>query len=321
MAILDSQTETQALVRRKTMLIVDPEHEVDTVLERLSKKEGWNIERAPSNDAVLSLAETNCFDLIITGQNTSGSEDIDLLRKIRSIRPHVRVIILAGSSTPEDVIESLRENAFSYFRTPFDADLLGDIVSMAMTEPCWDDGIEVISATRRWIRLLARCTSDTANRLIQFLRQVDMPHNEKEELAVAAHEILLNAMEHGGHFDPSQYVEIGYLRTKRAVVCRVKDPGQGFALNEIPHSAINSAPGDLFSHLAVREKKGLRPGGFGLLLANKHVDEVIYGEHGNDVILVKYLEPHESIGTKLCPGADFSVPMAGNSGYGARGPN
>jgi anti-sigma regulatory factor (Ser/Thr protein kinase) len=34
----------------------------------------------------------------------------------------------------------------------------------------------------------------------------------------------------------------------------------------------------------------LRPGGFGILLAKKLVDELIYDEKGNDVLLVKYLD-------------------------------
>jgi hypothetical protein len=34
----------------------------------------------------------------------------------------------------------------------------------------------------------------------------------------------------------------------------------------------------------------LRPGGFGILLAKHIVDELIYGESGNDVILIKYLD-------------------------------
>jgi len=40
----------------------------------------------------------------------------------------------------------------------------------------------------------------------------------------------------------------------------------------------------------VREEKGLRPGGFGMLLAKKFVDELIYNEKGNEVLLVKYLD-------------------------------
>jgi len=70
------------------------------------------------------------------------------------------MIILSERSTPEDVIASLRENAFSYFRPPFDRVLLADMVHQAVSEPCWDDGIEVISATPNWIRLMARCTLD-----------------------------------------------------------------------------------------------------------------------------------------------------------------
>jgi len=85
---------------------------------------------------------------------------VHLLRKLRTIRPHVRMIILSERSAPEDVIASLRENAFSYFRPPFDRVLLADMVHQAVSEPCWDDGIEVISATPNWIRLMARCTLD-----------------------------------------------------------------------------------------------------------------------------------------------------------------
>ena len=100
----------------------------------------------------------------------------------------------------------------------------------------------------------------------------------------------MNAIEHGAHFDPSQHVEIAYLRTKYAVACRVKDPGQGFSLEELRHAAIANPPDDALLHLEERKKQGLRPEGFGILLAMHAVDEVIYGESGNDVILIKYLD-------------------------------
>jgi anti-sigma regulatory factor (Ser/Thr protein kinase) len=188
----------------------------------------------------------------------------------------------------------MREGAFSYFSAPFDASELVAMVHTAMAVPCWDDGIEVLAATPAWVRLAARCDMATANRLVQFLhgaKDPTIPEVDREAVVTAFKEILLNAMEHGGHFDPSQYVEISFIRMRRAVVCRVKDPGEGFSLEELRHAAVNSPPGDPFSHFAVREAQGLRPGGFGLLLAKKLVDELIYGEHGNDVLLVKYVDP------------------------------
>jgi anti-sigma regulatory factor (Ser/Thr protein kinase) len=50
----------------------------------------------------------------------------------------------------------------------------------------------------------------------------------------------------------------------------------------------------LISHVVVRDAQGLRPGGFGLLMARKLVDDLIYSEKGNEVLLVKYLPPAAS---------------------------
>jgi anti-sigma regulatory factor (Ser/Thr protein kinase)/CheY-like chemotaxis protein len=290
--MLPGSANTLAL--RKTMLVVDPQQRVNDLLTSLVCNEGWNLKQVPDNQTAVAIVKEAAFGLIITGQRTSGREDLELLRKLRRIHPHTRMIILTERGTPEDVVASLRENVFSYFRAPFDEELLAHMVRVAMTERCWDDGIEVISATPKWIRLFARCTMDTADRLIQFLRQADLPYEEREDVALAAHEVLMNAMEHGGHFDPNTYVEIGYLRMKRMVACRVKDPGKGFSLEDLRHAAINSSPAELFKHMAVREEQGIRAGGFGILLASRLVDELIYGEHGDDVVLVKYLD-RESI--------------------------
>jgi anti-sigma regulatory factor (Ser/Thr protein kinase) len=261
------------------------------MLNRLVLQEGWNLAEAPSNEAALALMKESSFDLVITGQRTSTQQDLELLRKIRGIRPHVRMIILTDRRTPGDVIASLRQQVFSFFSTPFSGDYFAHMVKLAMIEPCWDDGIEVIAATPKWIRLSVRCTKDAASRLIQFVRQSpNLPDAEKEEVACATQEIVLNAMEHGGKFDPNQYVEVSYLRTKRALACRVKDPGQGFTLEELRQAALNNPLGEIFAHMGAHEELGTGGGRFGILLAMKLVDEIIYGEHGNDVILIKHLD-------------------------------
>ena len=280
-----------ALIPQRTALIVESSPVINRILTRVLTSEGWNIRRAVDNKTVLSLAQECPFDLIVTCQLTSGPEDIALLRRIRSVRPHVRMIILVDQRTRGDIISAMREGAFSYFAAPFEASALADIVRKAMAEPAWDDGIEVLSATPQWVRVVARCDRITADRLVQFLRVASsIPLAERDDIASAFHEILLNAIEHGANFDPSQYVEIAFVRSRRAVTLRVKDPGQGFSLEELRHAEINNSPPDLSDHTAVREDKGLRSRGFGILMAKASVDEVIYDEHGNDVLLVKYLD-------------------------------
>lgn len=281
-------------VENHRALVVDSGSEVDQLLNCLFEGEEWSVDHAKSNQEALELAQAHPYDLIVTGESTSSAEDLDLLHRLRMVRPHTRLIILTDEFTPGDVLNSIRERAFSYFSRPFSTERFSEMIRIAMDEPFWDDGIEVISATPSWVRLAVRCDIVTANRLLQFYREASgLPDAETEEVAGAFREILLNAMEHGGKFDPTKHIEVSYVRTRRMILCKVKDPGTGFSLDELKHAALNNPPDQPFFHLTERENLGLRPGGFGILMTKKLVDDLIYNEKGNEVLLIKYLDPPE----------------------------
>src|SRR5271165_5556187 len=284
----------------RTALLIGSDPEVESALASILNPEGWRLQKASGNDDAFVLAKSRAFDLVITGRHTSGREDVAFLRKIRSVRPHTRMIILADESTPADVIASMREYAFGYLSKSFSMESLNEILQMALDSPAWDDGIEIVSATPQWIKLHVRCEIQAADRVLHFMGEIadfDLPDDERRDVGAAFREMLLNAMEHGGQFDPTQYVEISYVRTKRLILCKVKDPGNGFSLDEIKHAAIANPPEDPFRHMAERENLGIRPGGFGILMAKKLVDELLYNEQGNEVLLVKYLDKREEPAT------------------------
>lgn len=287
----DAIPPTSSASKDHQVLVVRSGPEIDQLLTTLFQQEKWGIQFSANNAEALQLAKDASFDVIITGERTTGKEDIELLRRLRMVRPHTRLIILTEEFIPGDVLTAIRERAFSYFSRPFSTERLAEMIHIAMSEPFWDDGIEVLSGTPNWVRLCVRCDLATANRLLQFYREASgLPDAETEEVAAAFREILMNAMEHGGNFDPSQHVEVSYVRTRRMVLCRVKDPGQGFSLEELQHSAIANPEEDPFKHMETREAQGKRPGGFGILMATKLVDDLIYNEKGNEVLLVKYLD-------------------------------
>jgi anti-sigma regulatory factor (Ser/Thr protein kinase)/CheY-like chemotaxis protein len=283
-------TETRPFALKNALLVGD-DPDIGTLLLRVLQPGSWVVMRVPNNLAALAVSRTKAFDLIVTSEATSGREDIELLRQIRRVRPHTRLIIIAGESTPSDVIAAMRERAFSYFSKPFSLDTLAAMIHIATEGPCWDDGIEVLSGTPELIQILARCDVKTADRLVQFLNEIaELPDPEKNEVAMAFREMLLNAIEHGGKLDPNQYVKIQYVRARHMVICHITDPGQGFTLDEIPHAAIANTDDEPLRHLALREEQGMRPGGYGVMLAQHLVDELIYGQHGNEVLLIKYLD-------------------------------
>jgi len=272
-------------------IVISGNPQVKAMLREILGPKRWVIQEAADNSAALKLVKASKFDLVLTCEQTSGQEDVEFLRAIRRIHPHTRVIILATKTTPVDVISALREHAFGYFSAPFSLASLTLIVKYAVEEPSWDDGIELVSATPNWIRLLIRSDLQAAERLMLFFHEIiDLPDAEKETVALAFRELLMNAIEHGGKFNREQYVEISYYRTRRAVACRIKDPGEGFSLEAIPHAAIMNPPDDPLRHLSYRDAENLRPGGFGVLLVKNSIDELLYNEQGNEVVLVKYLD-------------------------------
>jgi len=170
------------------------------------------------------------------------------------------------------------------------------MLRLAAEQECWDDGIEIINANPEWIQIAARCDKRTADRLQQFFREIiDLPESERDAVAYAFSEMLMNAVEHGGKLDPTKYVEISYVRARHAVMCRIKDPGEGFSLEELQHAAIANPPEDPLRHHAYRDANGLRSGGFGMLITLNLVDELIYSAQRNDVLLIKYLDRAKQI--------------------------
>lgn len=277
----------------KSVLVVSDVNDssFNTMLLTHLTSAGWGVECVPDNIAALDAIIKRTYDLVITAEATPAKEDVQLLRQIRGIRSHVRMIIVTNESTTKDVVAALKERAFSYFSKPYSFDTLAQMIRMATEEPCWDDGIELASATSEWLRLWVRCDQATADRMLHYFDElVDLPDEDKSKVAFAFREMLLNAIRHGGHFDPTQYVEISYLRVQRAVACRVRDPGQGFAFDELYHAAVTNPMDNPIRHMQYREALGLPPGGFGILLSRHLVDELIHNEQGNEVLLVKYLD-------------------------------
>jgi DNA-binding NarL/FixJ family response regulator len=239
------------------------------------------------------------FGVVITGPDSVVDEDLALLEEMRAIRPGVKCIVLARHSSPDEVIAALRSRVFACFTPPFDPAEIANLARSAASDSQWRDDIQVLSARPGWVSVRANCRLITAERLITFAKELSrqLPEDTRQEMMQAFREILLNAMEHGAAFNPEQVVEVTGVRTKRALVFYVHDPGAGFRRESLTNAAIANPADDPVAHILQRQAEGVRPGGYGLLLAGGTVDELIYSEIGNEVLLIKYLDTASSINT------------------------
>ena len=271
----------------RRILIIGDDPTVNVISSQLQT---CSIEIADGNAEALQRLRQRAIELVLTNPQSSVQEDLALVNEMENIRPGLKTIILAPAATPEDVIASLRGRVFACFSSPFDVSEVGAMMSKALEASNWRSAIEVLSAEPNWIALRVNCQLLTADRLLRFMTEFrsDIADPDRSTLLTAFREILLNAMEHGAGFDSEKVIEVNAVRTKRAIVYRFRDPGPGFRDKPLPHAAINNPPENPIAHLEVRESQGLRPGGFGILLAQQLVDELVFNEMGNEVLLIKH---------------------------------
>jgi DNA-binding response OmpR family regulator len=275
----------------KRILIVDHDPGVHGQLVEALKAPDRQIDKAHDGLEGLARIEATPYDLVLADITLPGIDGLALLHRARQLWPATRVVFITDDCTPENIVCAIREQAFAYFSKPLPMAAVVDIANSALHGSSQQDDIQLLSGRPNWLGVRMRCKIETADRIVQFLRELpaDLAQADRENIASAFREILVNAIEHGGGSDPKKWVYITYVRTAREILYYVRDPGKGFSINDLPHAAISNPDDSPTEHAEVRDRLGLRPGGFGILLTRQLVDELIYNEAGNEALLIKHL--------------------------------
>ena len=274
----------------KKLLVVDDDQITRQLLKKVLTKAGFATTVAKDGVDALKALRTHRFDLLLLDVWMPRMNGLDLLAKLRERKSPPRVVVMTSDDAPETLLKAVRERAFRYVHKPVEPLKLLQTVRDAL-KAADPPPIELISGRPEWVELEAPCTRDAAEHIHTFMSQLDtdLDPDIRETMSYAFRELLLNAVEWGGRLDPKRKVRIACLRTDRMLLYRIADPGQGFKVENLEHAAIGHDPDDPTAHVSVREAKGIRPGGFGLLMVRNSVDELIYNEKRNEVVFVKYL--------------------------------
>jgi CheY-like chemotaxis protein/anti-sigma regulatory factor (Ser/Thr protein kinase) len=274
------------------ILIVDDDRSTRELLRTQLRSAGHAAETATGGASALARLARRRFDLVLLDVWMPGMDGLEVLARLRDVPSRPRVIVMTADDAPLTLLRALREQAERCISKPVEPAELKRLIGEVLAAKASARPIEVISAQPNWVELLVPCDRESAERIQGVLARLDtdLPEEVRSRVGQAFRELLMNAVEWGGKLDPSQTVRIAYLRARRMLLYRIADPGHGFRFEELPHSALNNPPDRPMEHALVREERGLRPGGFGLLLARSMVDELIYNEARNEVVFVKYLD-------------------------------
>ena len=116
----------------ETILVVDDEKNYLVVLEALLGSEGYEIVTALDAKKAIGTAGEADLDLIITDMKMPGMTGMELLEKIKSIKPELPVIMMTAFGTIEMAVEAMRKGAYDYIQKPFENEQLKLTVKKAL---------------------------------------------------------------------------------------------------------------------------------------------------------------------------------------------
>jgi len=104
---------------------------VDILVTTL-RDEGYGVLGALTSDEGLKLVILSRPDLVLLDIMLPGMNGIEVLKRIRSINPTIKVVMVTGNTDPVLAREALELGALAYVDKPFDFAYLKRIVAMAL---------------------------------------------------------------------------------------------------------------------------------------------------------------------------------------------
>src|SRR5947207_15461553 len=103
-----------------------------------------------------------------------GISGPDVLAQTRKAAAPPRVVMMTADDTPEALLRSFRGQAHSFVRKPFAPSRIVDVVADALAaSPAASLPIEVVSARPDWLEIVAPCSLAVAERVQEFVMQLD----------------------------------------------------------------------------------------------------------------------------------------------------
>ena len=269
-----------------TALIVEDHPEQADLVARILRLRDYEPILAEDGETGLRLAREQHPDVMLLDLMLPDINGFDVCRRLRTDPATVLipVVMLTALNDVQHRVHGFRVGANAYVTKPYGV----------------DDLFEAIAAARAWRTSMEQRAAP--GRDPRRAQQRDQPAEGPQRLPHAGLPVDAaaarpgHAAPPGGHGDGPQRHRVGQpppdrspgehhlSRPRRPPGDRGRDQGPGFDRSQLPHAAVADDP---FTHLDVREKLGLRAGGFGLLICQGMVDEMRYNDAGNEVTLIK----------------------------------
>lgn len=281
------------MARKALALVVEDEADTGDLLAEHLRRWGFDPTIMHEGGPAVSWTHAHHPDLILLDLMLPDIDGYDICENLKLDRQTnlVPIIMVTARDQPRDRLHGLQVGANFYLTKPFTPEQLEHAIKEVAA---WKDEL-IRHGTRGEIHFHLKSDTQALEELNFLLGALflhsGMPEAMVKQFVMAVREMGTNAIESGHKKEVDRIVTVTYRMDGEKITIVVRDTGPGFNPDDLPHAA---TPGDPVTHMEVREKMGLREGGFGIMIARGLVDELQYNKKGNEVKLVKFFPPAES---------------------------
>ncbi|MDC3062997.1 sigma-54 dependent transcriptional regulator [Alphaproteobacteria bacterium] len=113
----------------KKILVIDDDKSIRLVLSTALTRSGFLVKTSATTAGLWGLLNAEKFDVMITDVGLPDGDTLDVLPKIQSLNPEMKIIVISAKSTLITAVRAEKKGAFYYFPKPFDLDELIGLVN------------------------------------------------------------------------------------------------------------------------------------------------------------------------------------------------
>lgn len=109
---------------KATILITDDEQSIRNALKEILEFEDYNTLEAENGEQALDVVKKENIDLVMLDIKMKGMDGVEVLGKIKEIKPELPVIMISGHGTIKIAVEATKDGAFDFLEKPPDLNRL-----------------------------------------------------------------------------------------------------------------------------------------------------------------------------------------------------
>lgn len=114
------------------ILVIDDEPVIRDLLFDVLSRKGYKVDTAKDGPAGLKKAKSKRYSVVFTDIRMPGMNGVEVYKRLKTISPRSRVIVMTGYGLEEMIQEALDLGAFADVKKPFDLELIYGLVNRAI---------------------------------------------------------------------------------------------------------------------------------------------------------------------------------------------